>query len=134
LKYASDLRGGIPCRLRAGATAFATPQIPTTGRCVEELLTQGVRGDEALAQALLDDLRSVERAVLAVHAEVEGGPFAGVLDRALPPLVERFGEPAKLEDVARELASSTLAARELDYTALPGRSGRVSTSKELTVA
>src|SRR5258705_10802641 len=37
LAYASDLRGGPACRLRAGGEIFATPQLPTTTPCIEEL-------------------------------------------------------------------------------------------------
>ncbi len=130
LSYASDLRGGVPCRLRSGSKIFATPQIPTTGRCVEELLTQGLRGEQELADALVLDLAPVDRAVLAVHAEVEGGPFARVLDLALPRLVERFGAPRRLDEVARELAAKELPTRVLAYTPLAGRSGQVTTSRE----
>ena len=129
--FASDLRGGPPCRLRHGAKLFATPQIPTVGRCIEELLTQGLRGDAALASALLADLRSAETAVFAVHAEVEGGPFATVLERLLPQLAEQFGAPRLLSDVARELSRAAWPVRRLDYTRLPGRSGQVATSSEL---
>lgn len=132
LAFASDLRGGPPCRLQHGAGVFATPQIPTVGRCIEELLTQGVRGEDELARALLADLEGAATAVLAVHAEVEGGPFAAVLERLLPRLAERFGAPRLLSDVARELERGGWPVRRLDYTRLPGRSGRVATSAEPT--
>jgi len=124
LEYAGDLRGGPPCRLRADGVLLRTPQIPTTGRCVEELLTLGVRDEEELANALLEDLGAADPAVLAVHAEVEGGPFAGVLDRVLRALEERGRAIRKLEDLPRD----RLPERELRLVELPGRSGRVATA------
>jgi undecaprenyl phosphate-alpha-L-ara4FN deformylase len=124
LEYAGDLRGGPPCRLRADGVLFSTPQIPTTGRCIEELLTLGVRDEEELANALLEDLGAADPAVLAVHAEVEGGPFAGVLDRVLRALEEQGRPIRKLEDLPRD----RLPERELRLVELPGRSGRVATA------
>jgi len=91
LAYASDLRGGPACRLRAGGetssakvTTLAlaralhkevtwvylagretapetTPQLPTTTLCIEELLASG-RGDEAALEASLFDALTPERA------------------------------------------------------------------------
>lgn len=124
LDYAGDLRGGPPCRLRADGALLSTPQIPTTGRCIEELLTLGVRGEEELAKALLEDLGAADPAVLAVHAEVEGGPFAGVLDRVLDALREQGRAIRKLEELPR----TSLPERELRMVELPGRSGKVATA------
>ncbi len=127
LAWASDLRGGPPCRLRAGGRVFATPQIPTTGRCIEELLAVGVREPKALEDALFADLTAADPAVLAVHAEVEGGPYAGVLDALLPRL--RSGRDVRtLGDFAASLDAASLPVRDLAYVALPGRSGRVATA------
>ena len=128
LAWASDLRGGAPCRLRADGRVFATPQVPTTGRCVEELLAVGVRGTKELADALVSDLASAEAAVLAVHAEVEGGPYADVLDALLPRL--REGRDVRtIGEFVASLAAAALPVRELAFTALPGRSGRVATAR-----
>lgn len=129
--FASDLRGGAPCRLQQGATLFSTPQIPTVGRCIEELLTLGLRSDEELANTLLAEQLSATTAVFAVHAEVEGGPFAAVLERLLPRLVEHFGATRLLGDVARQRSRESWPARRLAYIHLPGRSGQVATSSEL---
>jgi peptidoglycan/xylan/chitin deacetylase (PgdA/CDA1 family) len=124
LDYAGDLRGGPPCRLRTDGDLLRTPQIPTTGRCVEELLTLGVRGEEELAKALLADLATADPAVLAVHAEVEGGPFAGVLDRVLDALREEGRAIRKVEELPR----ANLPERALRMVELPGRSGKVATA------
>jgi undecaprenyl phosphate-alpha-L-ara4FN deformylase len=130
LSYASDLRGGPACRLRSGKNLFRTPQLPTSGRCIEELLTEGLSEASALEAALLEDLASADNAVLAVHAEVEGGPFADFFDRLLPRLAERFGKPRTLREVVRDLAERELPVRALAHAAIPGRSGEVATSIE----
>jgi hypothetical protein len=128
LDYAGDLRGGPPCRLRAEGAFLRTPQIPTTGRCIEELLTLGIRGEAELVRALLEDLSRADPAILAVHAEVEGGPFGGVLDRLLATLQEQGVVVRPLAEVAASLPPSKLAACDLAYVELPGRSGRVATA------
>lgn len=128
IDYASDLRGGPPCRLRAGGETFRTPQFPTTGPCIEELLARGVRDEPALAAALLDESASGDVPVLAVHAEVEGGPYLGLLDRLLPRLRERCDEIAPLADVARRRSAESLPVRDLVHVEIPGRSGVVATS------
>jgi peptidoglycan/xylan/chitin deacetylase (PgdA/CDA1 family) len=130
LDYAGDLRGGPPCRLRADGRVMHTPQIPTTGRCIEELLTAGLRTEDELVGALLADLSQVDSAVLAVHAEVEGGPFAGVLRRILADLAEEGAVVRRLADVAASLPEAELPVRDLAYVELPGRSGKVATAAE----
>ena len=131
LDFASDLRGGEPCRLQHGRASFATVQIPTVGRCIEELLTLGVQSDEALANTLLAEQVSAKTAVYAVHAEVEGGPYAAVLERLLPQFKQHFGAPRLLGELARERSRDNWPVRRLVYTRLPGRSGQVATSSEL---
>jgi peptidoglycan/xylan/chitin deacetylase (PgdA/CDA1 family) len=125
LDYASDLRGGPPCRLRAEGSVLRTPQVPTTGRCIEELLSSGLRAEDDLVRALLEDLSRSEPAVLAVHAEVEGGPFGGVLRRIL----ERFAAEGTLVQRLAEVAAAVAdpPVRDLAYVELEGRSGRVAT-------
>jgi peptidoglycan/xylan/chitin deacetylase (PgdA/CDA1 family) len=128
LDYAADLRGGPPCTLRVEGRALRTPQIPTTGRCIEELLTLGIRGEADLARALLDDLAASDPAVLAVHAEVEGGPFGGVLDGLLATFAERGVAVRTLAEIAASLKGTHLPERDLAYVELPGRSGTVATA------
>jgi len=131
LAYSSDLRGGPVCRLRANGDVLETVQIPTTGRCIEELLTEGLREKTQLEEALLADLSSAETAVLAVHAEVEGGPYLDVLDELIPKLREARGEPRTLADIAASLDPAKVPLRALTHVQIPGRSGEVSTSMEL---
>jgi peptidoglycan/xylan/chitin deacetylase (PgdA/CDA1 family) len=128
LSWASDLRGGPPCRLRAASRVFATPQVPTTGRCVEELLATGVRETKDLVAALVADMAPVDNAVLAVHAEVEGGPYAGVLDEVLGRLRAGGREVMTIGALVASLDPASLPVRALAFKELPGRSGRVATA------
>lgn len=128
LEYASDLRGGPPCRLSADGSELATPQIPTTGRCIEELLSEGVPSEDAMERVLLRDLDEADRAVLAVHAEVEGGPYLALLERMIASLRATRGEPRTLNELARSIDRAQLPLRELAHAKLEGRSGSISTS------
>ncbi|MBA3937400.1 MAG: polysaccharide deacetylase family protein [Planctomycetes bacterium] len=127
-QYASDLRGGVPCRLAVHGRELRIPQLPGTGPCLEELLAGGVHGEQALADALLAGLRQpTALTVLTLHAEVEGGPYLPVLERLLPRLAE-FGGIVTMAEAARRLAG-TLPLRAWCRTALPGRAFPVTTSR-----
>ena len=128
-EYAADLRGGVPCRLTAGDGVHATPQIPTTGPCIEELVAHGVRDDDALERALLDGVKDADTAVFAVHAEIEGRAHQALFDRLLPALRERRDAVLPLRDVVARFTPSALPERRLTGVALPGRSGEVATSE-----
>jgi hypothetical protein len=128
LVYASDLRGGPVCLLRAGGKKLDTPQIPTTGRCIEELLAAGVSDEDAIVEAILSDLAGADPAVLAVHAEVEGGPFAALFEKLLARVLASGVEIVTLESVARRLDLTQLPRRDLAHVEIPGRAGRVSSS------
>ncbi len=130
LLYASDLREGPPCFLRYKGQEFSTLQIPTTGPCLEELLSIGIRGEPDLVQGLLCPLQEARQPVLAVHAEVEGGPFGAFFDRLLPRLLETYSEAICLRDVARRILSGPdpVPRRELTYIRLPGRAGTLASS------
>jgi len=128
LVYASDLRGGPICLLRAGGSKLNTPQIPTTGRCIEELLAAGVSDEDAIVEAILSDLAGADPAVLAVHAEVEGGPFAALFEKLLARVLASGVEIVTLESVARGLDRAQLPWRDLAHVEIHGRAGRVSSS------
>lgn len=128
LAWASDLRGGPLCRLRAGGRVLRTPQVPTTGPCVEELLAVGVRDAEEIVTRIVGGAERSDPAVVAVHAEVEGGPYAQVLDQ----VVVRFRGAGRTVRTLGELIASrdpaSLPVRDLVHTTLPGRSGRVASA------
>lgn len=130
LLYSSDLREGPPCFPRYKGQEFHTLQIPTTGPCLEELLTVGIRNEADLARELLDSLRKAAQPVLAVHAEVEGGTYRTFFDRLVSSLLKNHKEVLCMEDMARRILSETdsIPRRELMYISLPGRAGTIASS------
>ncbi|MGC8735279.1 MAG: polysaccharide deacetylase family protein [Dissulfurimicrobium sp.] len=127
LLYASDLRGGEPARLSIGDRIFKTLQIPSTGPCIEELLTIGIRDNEDLFKAILRQIYKAKYPVIPIHAEVEGGPFSRFLIRLLRMLKTKYNI-VRLKDMAAILLGGTVPIRELSFMELPGRAGTVATS------
>jgi peptidoglycan/xylan/chitin deacetylase (PgdA/CDA1 family) len=127
-RYASDLRDSPACRLVTPLGPTRLPQFPGTGACLEEILPRGLVGEQALAEALLAELLSGDHRlrVLTLHAEVEGGPFAGVLDRLLPALRERGGIVTMAEGARR--CGDGLPLRRWALRRLPGRAFPITTS------
>ena len=79
-----------------------------------------------MATALTGEAAGPDTAVMAVHAEVEGGPYRDFLDDLLPRLKEGCDVIRPVREVAAELTDAPVI--ELAYTALPGRSGSVATA------
>jgi undecaprenyl phosphate-alpha-L-ara4FN deformylase len=132
LAYASDLRGGPPCRLRKGGETFTTPQFATTTLCVEELLAAD-RGthDELLASllgALADGVAPQTGAVLPIHAEVEGGPYLSLFEELLAQAKAGGTEFVPLGELARALDREKLPVRDLVDLELAGRADPVASS------
>ncbi len=127
LLYASDLRDGRPCLLKAGKKVFRTLQIPTTGPCVEELLATGIRREDDLLDAMKEGLREAEFPVLALHAEVEGGPYRPFFRRLMTALLKRYHKVVTLGELATTLLDgpSGIEVCDLSFIELPGRAGRV---------
>lgn len=130
--YASDLRGGLPCRLRTPEGIRRIPQFPGTGPCLEELIGDGTRTPDALIDALLDSLRRHPGPlrVLTLHAEVEGGPFLSLLERLLTRLTDSggLGEIVTMATAAQRLRHH-LPVRQWCMVRLPGRAFAVSSSR-----
>lgn len=131
-RYASDLRDSPACRLLTPLGEARLPQFPGTGACLEEILPRGIAGEAALADALLAEVLagSPRLRVLTLHAEVEGGPFAGVLDRLLPRLAER-GPIVTMAEAAAAIPAAGLPLRRWALARLGGRAFPVSTSRPL---
>jgi peptidoglycan/xylan/chitin deacetylase (PgdA/CDA1 family) len=129
--YASDLRGGPPCRLLTPHGVRRIPQLPGSGPCLEELLGGGAKGEDELVAALLAGLRreATPLTVLTLHAEVEGGPYLALLERLLPRL-GGFGELVTMAEAARRLGPA-LPVRRWLLRPLPGRAFPVSSSVAL---
>jgi len=129
LAYASDLRGGPPCRLRAGGETFTTPQLPTTTLCIEELLASGRTSEAELEASLFDALAPTRApptgAVLPIHAEVEGGPYLPLFERLLARARAAGVEFVQVAELARALDAAKLPVLDLVDLELPGRAGPV---------
>ncbi|HSD11139.1 MAG TPA: polysaccharide deacetylase family protein [Candidatus Binatia bacterium] len=122
--YQSSTRGERPYRARIGQVEAHLPEIPTTLPTVDELLGQGIAG-ERLDGIYERSLGEESLAVLTVHAEVEGGPYATFFDRLLASLSGRV-RFRRLVDIARELAIGRLPVCEVVQGTRPGRAGTVS--------
>ncbi|MGQ9499258.1 MAG: polysaccharide deacetylase family protein [Dissulfurimicrobium sp.] len=133
LIYASDLREGEPARLSIGSRTFNTLQIPSTGPCIEELLTIGVRGDEDLFKAIMRQIYRAKYPVLPIHAEVEGGQFSRLFIRLIQTLKAKYNI-VRLKDMAAMLLASTVPVRKFSLRELPGRAGMVASSESLETA
>jgi len=130
LLYASDLRGTFPCFLKADDRSFSTLQIPTTGPCIEELLTVGIRDEEDISSHLLMALQEADHPVLAVHAEVEGGLFRPFFRRFMAKLTREFDGFLTLEEIASKLLEDPgkIPVLKFHEKALPGRAGKVASA------
>lgn len=104
--YASDLRWTPPCRLVTRHGVRRLPQFPGTGPCLEELLTGGAADPQWLADTLIATIarEATPLTVVTLHAEVEGGPYAAVLERMVPQLA-RFGGNRLMRDAAADLSA-----------------------------
>ncbi len=131
IDYASDLRQGPPCLLCSEGKSFHTLQIPTIGPCIEELLAIGIKDESRMAEHLLTPLKNNEFPVLALHAEVEGGPFRSFFKGLIPSLLKAHGFCKTLQEMARRCLEELEAVetRELVYISLPGRAGKVASSR-----
>jgi undecaprenyl phosphate-alpha-L-ara4FN deformylase len=132
LRYASDLRDSPACRLLLPDGELRVPQFPGSGACLEELLAGGQRSADDLVAGL-------ERAVLSgpgplrvltLHAEVEGGPYAPILERLLPRLREH-GPILTMAEAAARIPRASLPLRRWCRRQLPGRAFPVTSSRGL---
>ena len=129
-RYASDLRQAPACRLAVAGTLLRIPQIGSTGLCLEELLGIGITRPESLVHILSQQLLSAPRlAVLTLHAEVEGGPFAGILTGVLAGLRHR-ARVVTMQYAAHQLTPALASERTREWRriTLPGRAFPVSSA------
>ena len=132
--YASDLRASPPCRLRTVDGLLRLPQIPGTGACLEELMTEGEYRPDVLVERLVQELQNATTSVrvLTLHAEVEGGPFLPLLEQLLPRL-SHYGPPITMA-AAATLLGQQLPIRDWCRVNLPGRAFPVTSSRALPPA
>jgi hypothetical protein len=130
LDWASDFREGPPCFLKVRNNTLSLLQIPTTGPCIEELLTEGIREKEEISRHLLSSQAERRYPVLAVHAEVEGGPFSHFFHQFIPSLLSSHGRIITMGEMAGAILShrDEIPVRNFTRITLPGRAGTVASS------
>lgn len=138
LQYASDMRGGGPILPVLDGYASATLQIPTTAPCLEEFITERLlspeeasrgcgRGALEAARRMLAPPLPAGGSVVPLHAEVEGGAYAGFLGLLLEA-VRASGRPVlTLGEYARSVCADRRAPKRQEVRLLPieGRAGVV---------
>lgn len=127
LTYASDLRGGAPCIPRMQGYTATTLQIPTTTRCLEELLATGIHDAAAWKNEFARDCQLQPHTVFPLHAEVEGGPYADFFAGWLPEILPQFAEVVTMKEYAARLLANRQAIplQEVRMTTMAGRGGRI---------
>jgi len=127
LLYASDARDCAPGYPDLEGYASSTLQVPTTQPCLEEILTLGERDLEVCAERVLAARGATPARVLPLHAEVEGGRFAGFLELLLRGIRDSGATVCTLEQIAQGLLSGASPPPRFRAVRreLAGRSGRV---------
>ena len=128
--YVSDLREGPPCFIQTKNGTLSPLQIPTTGPCLEELLTMGVSDEETCVTRIIDAAMTAPFPVIALHAEVEGGPYTQFLRKLLTAIRQNPFEIVPLGEMAEILLRNKdkIPIRRLTRVELSGRAGWVSSS------
>ncbi|MCR4318394.1 MAG: polysaccharide deacetylase family protein [Planctomycetes bacterium] len=137
LDYCSDMRGGAPLMPAYDGYDATTMQIPTTNPCLEELFTAGTvsfadvqSGNSEAIDRSIDDILKVDDeidvAVVALHAEVEGGPFVDFCRRLFAKIRDVGAETTPMIDYANELrAKGDVPRRKVGLRDLFGRAAPV---------
>lgn len=134
LLYASDTRGHAPFLPVMNGTVFRTPQIPTTLPTLDELLGRDEFPLARVAEFYLEALRSPAPQVLTVHAELEGGNYAGFFEALLQQAAKAGVAFFSLRQMAEELRADgldKLPRCEITPQTIEGRSGMVATQGEM---
>ena len=130
LRWASDLRGRGPCRIRlpGASRPLATPQVSVNLPTLDELVADRSVSDPS--RRLLDALETTrfdsnsDPIVYAAHPEVDGGRSFGAFSEFVDEL-RRSG--ARFSTLGDCFEGASLPERELKYAACRGRAFRVAT-------
>ncbi len=127
LDYASDCRGEEPFLPVVGGAALATPQVPTTLPTLDEALGETHADAPSFFAAILEAAPHASWPVFTVHAELEGGPYAGDFGTFLDQAAARGIRPVPLAELlaARRAAAPPLPVCPMRYGTVPGRHGKV---------
>lgn len=123
--YCSDTRGTCPFIPVWNAEIVACPQLPTTLPTLDELIGTGGLSKHNVAAHLLELTRKAAASdqVYTLHAELEGGKLAAVLDELLSGWKSQGYDLVSMRDLAESLDLKSLQRHEIAIGAIAGRSG-----------
>jgi len=123
--YCSDTRGTCPFIPVWNAEVVACPQLPTTLPTLDELIGTGGLSKRNVAAHLLELTRKTPAAdqVYTLHAEMEGGKLAPILDELLSGWKSQGYDLVSMRTLAESLDLKSLPRHEIAFGAIPGRSG-----------
>lgn len=126
--YVSDCRGTDPFLPNIERRTLRTPQVPTTLPTLDEALGATARDASAFFLDVMGQVRTGDWPVLTVHAELEGGPYAGEFAAFLREASGRGIQIMPLVDLlALRLSTGKALPRcTMSYGEIEGRSGVVS--------
>jgi peptidoglycan/xylan/chitin deacetylase (PgdA/CDA1 family) len=128
LDYASDCRGGDPFYPNLEGRTLRTPQVPATLPTLDEALGETAKSAEEFYSSVLASAAGESWPVLTVHAEMEGGPYAGAFSSFLRDARERGIRAVPLRALLAERleADPDLPHHTLSYGIVEGRASAVS--------
>jgi len=130
LLYASDCRGIEPFLPRIDGRALRTPQVPATLPTLDEALGAESPDAQAFFAMIGQRLRGAAWPVLTLHAELEGGPFAGHLEAFLARLKQDGIDCVPLGELLGERRRcGELPLRAIQALPVPGRHGLLSVAE-----
>jgi peptidoglycan/xylan/chitin deacetylase (PgdA/CDA1 family) len=125
--YCSDTRGSCPFMPVWQGEPFTCPQLPTTLPTLDELIGTDGLTPENVAERLLDMTAKPPKTghVYTLHAELDGGRWAGAFEALLAGWKAQGYELVPLSAIAESLNSSMLPRHEIERGSVPGRSGEL---------
>jgi peptidoglycan/xylan/chitin deacetylase (PgdA/CDA1 family) len=127
LLYGSDTRGTHPFLPVIRGEIVVCPQYPTTLPTLDEMIgLDGVTPDNA-AERLLEMTREPRDHVYTMHAELEGGKLAPILEALLEGWKKQGYRLVPMRELAAGVHPSTLPLFTVLDAPIPGRSGTLAT-------
>ncbi len=123
--YSSDTRGTRPFVPVCRAEIILCPQIPTTLPTLDEMIGLDGATADNVHEKLLETTAKPALHVYTLHAELEGGKLAPVLEKLLEGWKRQGYELVSLREVADSLNVKNLPRHEMVMDEIPGRSGEV---------
>lgn len=133
MDHATDCRGTQPFIPSVGGAVLKTPQVPATLPTLDEVLGDSCDTAEAFFEGILAETSGQPWPVLTVHAELEGGRYAGAFSEFLSRVADSGLRCVSLGELLRSrLASGPLPVCEMTCGQVSGRHGLLSTQGDRT--